>query len=202
MRSPFDAVVVLGKELRRDPERARRELMARAAAAAAAIRGGATVVYTLEALLRGQADSGSAIVTRFLLELGVPRDQIVARDWTRSTREEAARASAMVREGGHRRALIVTAAYHVPRARRHFEDVCTLGEVHSPEVMWRFANAGERAWISAGASGEEALGRERKAEIVLGGLANALAPFPRVVRHGIEIAAGVAWRGTFGRSAG
>ncbi len=175
--------------------------MARAAAAAAALRGGASVIYTLEALLRGQSDSGSAIVTRFLLDLGVPADRIVARDWTRSTREEAARATQMLREGGHRRALVVTAAYHVPRARRHFEAIGAPGEVHSPEVMWRQANSLERGWIAGGASDASALRREHAAEFVLEGLATALWPLPRAVRHGVEIAAGVVWRGTFDRRA-
>ena len=44
----LDAVMVLGKELRRDPERARRELLARSVAAVVALRDGARRVITVE----------------------------------------------------------------------------------------------------------------------------------------------------------
>ena len=58
----FDAVMVMGKELRLDPTRGARELRARAAAASALSRKNAAVLMALEAPLKGQERSGSAIV--------------------------------------------------------------------------------------------------------------------------------------------
>ena len=147
----FDGVLVLGKELRRDPERARRELRARAAAAAAAVRAGAPFVATLEAKLAGQAESGADLVRAHLLELGVPEAQIVARSLTRSTREEAWLGAACFAEREVRRGLVITGRYHVERARRLFADAAAPAEVHAPMALWRWANPTERAWITAGA---------------------------------------------------
>ena len=72
----FDAVLILGKELRRDAERARAELRARSAAAAVALRRGVAEVWTLEARLRGQAEAGSDIVRGYLGALGVPPERV------------------------------------------------------------------------------------------------------------------------------
>jgi hypothetical protein len=197
--APFDAVLILGKELRRDPDRARRELAARAAAAAAAWRAGAAFVATLEARLRGQADSGSAIVVAMLEELGVPRDAIVAEERTRSTREEAVAGTALFRERGARRPLVVTARYHVPRARRLFDDVGgTFVAVHPPEALWRFASPGERARIAAGEPDARAMADECRVEAVLSTLARGLRPLPRPLRSQLEIRAGAMFRGVTG----
>jgi uncharacterized SAM-binding protein YcdF (DUF218 family) len=201
MPAPFEAVLILGKELRRDPVRAQRELRARAAAAAAAWRAGATFIATLEARLRGQERSGSDIVVRYLGELGVPDDAIVRADLTRSTREEAVAGTALFRERGVRRGLVVTARYHVPRARRLFADVGSAGgevpvaEVYAPESLWRFANDEERHWIAEGEPDATVMADECRIEAVLSTLARALAPLPTPVRCRVEIRAGAWFRG-------
>lgn len=197
---PFDAVLILGKELRRDPERARRELRARAAAASAAWRAGARFVATLEAKLRGQEESGSTIVVMYLRELGVPDEAIVRADVTRSTREEAVQGEALFRERGVRRGLVVTARYHVPRATRLFTDVGAPAVVHAPTALWRFANDAERAWIAAGEPDEAVMADECRVEAVLSTLARALAPLPVTARSRLEIAAGAAFRGVADRA--
>ena len=192
----FDAVMVLGKELRRDPERARRELRARAAAASAVWRAGAGFVATLEARLRGQAASGSALVAADLRRLGVPDEAMVVQEWTRSTREEAVAAMTLFRERGVRRGLVVTARYHVPRVRRLFADVgCTGVAVHSPMGLWWLANAAERAWMEEGEPDARVMTEECRVEAVLSLAARALTPLPRPVRAKVEIAAGGLWRG-------
>jgi hypothetical protein len=193
--APFDAVLILGKELRRDPERARRELRARAAAAAAAWRAGAGFVATLEARLRGQDRSGSTIVAEYLDELGVPASAIVREEVTRSTREEAVAGAALFRERGVRRGLVVTARYHVPRARRLFADVGARGVVHAPEALWRWTNPAERAWIAAGEPDPAVMADECRVEALLSTLARVLAPLPVPVRSRVEITAGALFRG-------
>ncbi|MFZ5477888.1 MAG: YdcF family protein, partial [Myxococcota bacterium] len=189
-----------GKELRRDPERARRELAARAAAASAAWRAGAPFVATLEARLRGQHASGSAIVVDLLDRLGVPREAVVVDERTRSTREEAVAGTELFGARGCRRPLVVTARYHVPRARRLFDDVGGgFAAVFPPEALWRFANATERAWIAAGEPDARAMADECRVEAVLSTLARTLAPLPVPVRSRVEIAAGALFRGVTDR---
>jgi hypothetical protein len=197
---PFDAVLILGKELRRDPERARRELRARAAAASAALRAGAPFVATLEAKLRGQEESGSTIVIGYLHELGVPDAAIVRDNVTRSTREEAVHGGALFRSRGVRRGLVVTARYHVPRATRLFADVGAPAVVHTPMALWRFANEVERRWIAEGEPDAAVMVDECRVEALLSTLARALAPLPVTARSRLEIAAGAAFRGVADRA--
>lgn len=195
MTVPYDAVLVLGKELRGHPERARRELRARAAAAAAAVRAGASFVATLEAKLRGQDESGSTLVLNDLLSFGVPRDRIVFGNSTRSTREEAVLGTSLFIERGVRRALVVTGEYHVSRARRLFVEARSPAEVHSPAAMWRFANAAEREAITQGQATPQTLALEARNEGVLSGLERVLSPLPLGIRSMVEIRAGALWRG-------
>lgn len=201
--APFDVVLVLGKELRRDPARARRELAARAAAASAAWRAGASAILTLEARLKGQEDSGSAIVAGLLAELGVPPEAVLRREHTRSTREEAVAGAALFAELGARRPLVVTTRYHVPRARRLFADVgAPHVAVHAPEALWRLADVRERAWIAAGEPAPADMVRECRVEAVLSTLARAIAPLPAPMRNRLEIAAGAWFRGLDDAAAG
>ena len=193
---PFDAVMILGKELRRDRGRALLELRARSAAASAALRHGVRYVVSLEAPLVGQELAGSAIVAALLDELGVPRDRMVLDEATTSTREEALEASRQAAQFGWRRLLVVTSDYHVPRARRYFDEVFATGRVsvHAPVALMRLADAGERAWIRAGSPSEAAMAVETRVEAILSNLARALHPLPASVRWQIEVAAGDALR--------
>lgn len=190
-----DAVVVLGKELRHNPERALRELRARAAAAAVLHRGTGAPVLTLEARLRGQDATGSAIVRALLRELGVPDAAVVHEDRTRSTREEVVRACALARERGWRRLVLVTARYHVPRARRLAADEAAGLDlaVHAPSAFLRSASALERRWILDGEPDAPAMRRECAVEAVLSMLARAARPLP--FRAALEIRAGAWLRG-------
>lgn len=189
--------MILGKELRRYPERARRELRARSAAASVALRMGAREVISLEAVLRGQARSGSRIVAELLEELGVPPGQTVLAERTRSTREEALEAARLSQERGYQRLVAITSAYHVPRARRYFRDAFRgLGpvEVVAPESFIQRANATERAWIEAGAPDAVCLRQERPTELAFGALAAALRPLPAPIRWRVEVGAGALFR--------
>lgn len=191
-----DAVLILGKELRRYPIRARRELRARAAAASVALRLGASFVANLEARLRGQEQSGASLVAQDLRALGVPEAQILLQNQTRSTREEVVAARALVREHAVERLLVLTAAYHLPRVRCYLQDAMPFGGwvVQAPEGLIQHANAQERAWIEAAIPDDQIYEQEAWAERGFGLGARALAPLPRRLREGLEIRAGALFR--------
>lgn len=196
-----DAVMVLGKELRHEPNRARRELRARSAAAAVAlaVEGGPRCVLTLEAPLRGQAEAGSTIVCRYLRELGVLDNQMVVERRTRSTREEALGARRVLRGRGLQRVLVLTTSYHVPRAQQIFEDVLGPGA-----TVWAAADLGPlaagraAAWIDGGRPDAPTLVAEGRVERRFHRLARWLTPLPRAVRWQLEVQAGALLRGMTG----
>ena len=190
MGPPFDAVLILGKELRRDPERARRELRARAAAAAVAVRAGAAFVATLEARLRGQDITGSELVAGYLVELGVPEERILRRDQSRSTREEAVLGTALFAERGVRRGLVLTARYHVPRVRRLFAEAGAPVEVRAPDELSRGATPRELTWIREGEASAATFADEAASEALFGALEHLLGPLPYAMRARLEIEAG------------
>jgi hypothetical protein len=196
MPFPFDAVQVLGKAVGREPVRCHRELRARAAAAAAAHRAGATTVLSLEALLRGQDRPGSAIVAEHLAALGVSPERLVLEERSRSTRDEALMARDIVQHRSIQRLLVVTSAYHVPRARRIFTEV--LGEsrvsVHGTMALYALADARERAWILDGEPSEATRGSEGRLERLLLGAEAAVSLLPRHTRWKLEAWVGELWR--------
>ncbi len=183
-----DGVMVLGKELRTDPERAMRELRARSAAASVALREGARFVATYEAELRGQERSGSAIVHELLRELGVQGDRILVKNWTRCTREEAQAADQLIGERGASRLACITSTYHVPRARRYMAGNPRV-VVTSPETFLQRATALEAAWIEGGIPTAETLEHEGRVEQALLWLHRTFGQVP-----GLEIAAAGMWR--------
>ncbi|HJN76656.1 MAG TPA: ElyC/SanA/YdcF family protein [Myxococcota bacterium] len=187
-------MIVLGKELRRYPERGHRELRARAAAASVALREGARVVLCLEAQLKGQNRPGSQIVLAALTELGVARERIVLDERTRSTREEAIAALHEVRAAGLGRLGVITHGYHVPRVRRYFSETFEPGTytVLTPEAFLQRAEGTGRQWIEAATPDEGVLAQERTSELLLSALAAALSPLPPPVRWWAEVeAAGI-----------
>lgn len=195
----FDGALILGKELRRDRERALRELNARSAAAAVAFRRGLGQVATLEAPLDGQEEAGSVIVARMLVDHGVPEDRIYTEQTTRSTREEAVEGRRVAQALGWRRTLVVTSAYHLPRARRYFRDLFgDSAEVVAPEALLPYADPRAAAAIRAGVPHPAAMREEAKVEFVFSALATALRPLPDPLRFQLEIQAGGLWRGVDG----
>lgn len=197
MGFPFDAVLVLGKAIGRDPERAHRELWARAAAAAAAQRAGATTVLTLEARLRGQPTAGSAIVAEHLASLGVPKEHVVIRETSRSTRDEAVQAEVITSERGLHRLLVVSSSYHVPRARRIFTEVLGIRQVsvHGTMSLYALANRAERKLILEGEPTSRTMASEGRIERALMGAEAAVGLLPAPARWSLESWAGTLWRG-------
>lgn len=194
----FDGVLVLGKELRIDPGRAMRELRARAAAAAAVSRGTGATVATLEARLKGQEETGSTIVAALLRELQVAEACIHREDLTRSTREEVLRALSLAGERGWRRLLVITARYHIPRARRLFAErpehsTGLRVAVHCPAALLRAANPTERTWILTGEPDARTMRRECRTEALFSTLERAIRPLP--FHEHLEVRAGAWLRG-------
>ncbi len=196
----FDAVMVLGKELHGDPVRGRAELRARAAAAAVAWSLGVPRVMALEARLRGQEKAGSAMVAADLRVLGIPEEALVLDISTRSTREEALAAREQCDAHGWNRLLVLTAAYHLPRARRCFQEVLGSDRVAlmCPEDLLERAGAAERADIVAGRVTEAAMRSEARTEALLSTLSALLSPLPARWRWGLEVQAGAWLRGSPG----
>jgi len=200
VRGRHDAVFVLGKELRRDRERALRELGARAAAAAIAHREGARRIISLEAPLQGQGEAGSQIVARMLAGLGVAAEVLHLEETTRSTREEALGLRRVLDEQGLRRALVLTSSYHISRSRRYFREVVGRDRVDvlPPEAFLARARPEERALILAGVPGPEVLADECKVEATFLALSRVLAPLPAPLRWEVEVLAGGVYRGIDG----
>jgi uncharacterized SAM-binding protein YcdF (DUF218 family) len=58
---------------------------------------------------------------RLLQDLGVPAAALLLDDTSRNTRENALNAAALLQQRGIRRVLLVTSAFHMPRAMAQFE---------------------------------------------------------------------------------
>lgn len=187
----------MGKELRRDPGRGRAELRARAAAAAVAWSRGVPTIVALEARLRGQDLAGSVMVADDLRRHGVPESAMLLAAITRSTREEALAVQERCAAHGWHRILVISAAYHLPRARRCFDEVLggVIVELAAPEDLLDGADAIQRAEILAAETSLEAMRMERRAERVLTALEVVLTPLPSRLRWGLEVKAGAWLRG-------
>ncbi|MEE2751280.1 MAG: YdcF family protein [Myxococcota bacterium] len=190
----MDSIQVLGKELRGDPDRARNELAARAAAASVAWRLSGAPIFTLEGVLRGQGRAGCEIVQELLIELGVPESHIVARPWTCSTREEVLLSKKLLGERGGHRLGVVTSAYHVARSRRYFAQCGVGGWVHAPEAFLKRASVQERAWILSGTPSADALLEEAEVERRLNRVEALLGVLPEGLSWRAEVQVGRLFR--------
>lgn len=63
------------------------------------------------------------VLIRQLRDWGIDEDRLIVEDHARNTRENAVYSERIVREHGFARTLVVTSAFHVPRARECFEAV-------------------------------------------------------------------------------
>lgn len=189
--------MVLGKELRRFPWRALRELRARSAALNVALRDGARMGFALEAHLKGQEHSGSQLVVDALEELGADLSNVVVDQITRSTREEVRLAQRLAFEHGLSRIALITHGYHVERVRRYVDETFPKpgqGVVLTPENFLQRAQGVERRWIEAATPDEAVYAEEARAELILGGMSRALSVLPRCLAWDIEVQVGGLYR--------
>ena len=73
---------------------------------------------------RGYDDADSAVATiakRFLMDLGVPDNLITVEDRARDTAQNARLTAAICRQQGFSKPILLTAAYHLKRARMAFD---------------------------------------------------------------------------------
>jgi uncharacterized SAM-binding protein YcdF (DUF218 family) len=188
-------ILVLGKELRTDPERALRELKARAAAASAIYRaraGHLSRILALEACEPSRL-SGALLVKELLLELEVPAARLLIAPSTWSTRAEAQTACTLAAGP----LLALTTSYHVPRARRIFaESGPPQSIVHAPEGFYRLANAKEAQWMLEGIPDAKVLKEESSRETLFSSLEALVSPFPILLKTRLEILAAKQLRAT------
>lgn len=190
------AVLILGKELRLDAARGLRELRARAAAASAVNRATGCRILTLEARMRGQAQSGARLVCGLLTELGVPMAAVTAEELTRSTRAEVQRVSELF---PGEPVWLLTAAYHLPRCRSLlYEAGQTQAQVYRTEDFLPLATEQEQAWILEGVPDAAVMEEEGRRERAFGRAERLLGPLPLRLRSRIEVAAGEVYRGILG----
>ena len=81
----------------------------------------ATLIFsggTAELSDRGALEA--PMLKELAMQLGVPNEQIVAEDQSRNTRENAVEAQRILSQAGARRPILVTSAYHMPRAMKCF----------------------------------------------------------------------------------
>ncbi|WP_246627349.1 YdcF family protein [Paenibacillus solanacearum] len=67
-------------------------------------------------------DSGNEgrLSMRVLTALGVPAKDIVLEDQSRTTQENARYSKALLEKNGYKKPILVTSAFHMPRAMKHF----------------------------------------------------------------------------------
>ena len=113
---PSDCLVVLGARVYPDG-RMSLVLKERVDAALAAWRDGLAPYLIVSGARGGDEPRAEAVVmAEYLCEQGVPEDRVIVDDLAHNTRENIANASAIMRERGWTRAIIVTSDYHVERA--------------------------------------------------------------------------------------
>lgn len=66
-------------------------------------------------------NSEAKIARRFMIDLGVPSDQIILEDRSRDTFENAVNSGAICRQQGFQKPILVTSAFHMKRALLNFE---------------------------------------------------------------------------------
>jgi uncharacterized SAM-binding protein YcdF (DUF218 family) len=122
----YDAVIVLGGGI--DPDASRHTGTAELNAAGDRIVAGYDLLRSGRARhvllsgggpdpsLRGESDFVAALYRR----LGIPSDRIVLERESRNTRENAEQSARIARERGWRSLLLVTSAFHAPRALASF----------------------------------------------------------------------------------
>ncbi len=80
---------------------------------------GVPVIVSGGAVFAGQP-AEAPVVRRFLLDLGVPAEQVIVEAQSRDTMENARYCREIINRSGFRQPLLVTSAYHMPRSLAAF----------------------------------------------------------------------------------
>jgi len=155
---PYDVVVVLGGmvdplAMRRSHEIELTEAADRVSRAAILLRTGQARMVLLSGGLIDPLPgdrSEAAWLAGWLRDQGIPADQIVVEERSRNTRENAVESAAVIAAHGWRRVLLLTSAFHAPRALGCFRAVGL-----SPDLLpvdHRAASSGGAAWLPRAAA--------------------------------------------------
>lgn len=130
-----------------------------------------TCIQTWNPVLTGGSDpahsaaSEAEAMRQFMRDLGVPAPALVLENRSRNTSQNAGYSSEILAGQGINRILLVTSAYHMPRARRLFEaqglevfPVATDHEVLS-RPLWRNLLPETRALDGSSRAIKETVGR-------------------------------------------
>jgi uncharacterized SAM-binding protein YcdF (DUF218 family) len=82
---------------------------------------GIPVIVSSGRVFESQTASESAVVKRFLEDLGVPHERIIAEDKSRDTIENAKYTALICNRYGYKRPILVTSAFHMKRSVISFE---------------------------------------------------------------------------------
>lgn len=154
----YDAVIVLGGIV--DPAACRRsgqiELMEsvdRIVRAVALLRAGQARMVLLSGgeitALPGEPSEAERLAS-YLRDEGIAPDRILVEGRSRNTRENAVESARIVGERGWRRLLLVTSAWHAPRALGCFRAVGLAPDVLP--VDYRATNASDESWLPRAAA--------------------------------------------------
>jgi uncharacterized SAM-binding protein YcdF (DUF218 family) len=151
---PYDVVVVLGGII--DPVAMRRSGQVELTDAADRITQAAVLLRTGRARMAllsggvvfpqpGDPPSEAVVLAGWLRDQGIPADRLVLEEKSRNTRENAIESAAIIAAHGWKRVLLITSAWHAPRALGCFRAVGL-----SPDLLavdHRSGNAGVFPWL-------------------------------------------------------
>lgn len=142
---PADLIIVLGARVESDGQ-ASTTLATRVMHAVALYRRGLAPKILFSGGVGACGASEASVARELAIENGVPKEACVVEEGSHSTRENATKSLALIKEHGWTRAIVVTDPYHLPRALHFFERE-GLHVTGSPVLEApRHRDATERVW--------------------------------------------------------
>ena len=147
---------------------------------------------SLEAKLKGQDRSGSAIVAEMWAELGWDKSNMILENQTYSTRQEAMLAAELMEKHSLSKLTVFTANYHQERTRRLFLEHLSPDrfDVIVLEDMMGRATIQEKHWIRGGSPSATIVQLESRKERLWTVMNRLSRPLPDVLRWKLECSAG------------
>ena len=120
-RNNYDAIIVLGAQVKPDGEPSL-QLQWRLDAAAEAYRSHPAVIVVCGAKGSDEPDAEAHVMQHILMEKGIPAEDVLMDDTSFNTRQNLLHASALLEGRQTETVLVVTSDYHLPRALRLAQD--------------------------------------------------------------------------------
>ncbi len=156
---PYDVVVVLGGvidtgAMRRSGQLELNDAADRISQAAILLRTGKAKVALLSGGITfpkpGDPPSEAVVMAGWMRDQGIPPDRLVLEEKSRNTRENAVQSAAIIAARGWKRVLLLTSAWHAPRALGCFRAVGL-----SPDLLTvdhHSGSGGSAAWLPRASS--------------------------------------------------